>query len=138
MNELKTEAYVRTGSCLCGAITYKITGEMAKVTACHCSQCRKQTGTYYSASTIADDQIEIHDERDRLNWYSASEQAQRGFCSNCGSAMFWKRNSSKNMSVLVGTLDGESGLEFGKHIFAESKGDYYELPEDQTQFPEDG
>lgn len=124
---------VRTGSCLCGSVTYRVTGDMAKVTACHCTQCRKQTGTYYSASTIEDGQIEIHDEQGHLNWFNASEQAQRGFCSNCGSAMFWKRNSSKNMSVLVGTLDGETGLEFGQHIFTHDRGDYYKLPDDEKQ-----
>ena len=126
----------RKGSCLCGAITYTISGEMAKVTACHCSQCRKQTGTYYSASRLHDDQIVINDSSNSLRWYEASDDARRGFCSNCGSALFWKRNGSDHISVMVGTIDGKTGLQFGQHIFTDDKGDYYQLPDDEEKFPQ--
>ena len=38
----------KTGSCLCGAVAFEITGPLRPVIACHCHQCRKQTGTYMS------------------------------------------------------------------------------------------
>jgi hypothetical protein len=38
----------KTGSCLCGAVAFEITGALRSVIACHCHQCRKQTGTYMS------------------------------------------------------------------------------------------
>ncbi len=45
---------MKTGSCLCGAVAFEIRGELRPVIACHCIQCRKQTGNYMSATAAAD------------------------------------------------------------------------------------
>ena len=128
---------VRKGSCLCGGVTYKVTGPMSAVTACHCTQCRKQTGQYYSATRAFEEQFEISDEQGLIKWYRASKNAARGFCSNCGSALFWKSDTSPYLSVLAGSIDGDTGLSIGEHIFVADKGDYYEIDKNLPQFSTD-
>ncbi|MEO1143405.1 MAG: GFA family protein, partial [Pseudomonadota bacterium] len=73
---------VTKGSCNCGEITWEATGEMREIVACHCSQCRKQTGLYYAATNVADDCLTVHGES--LTWYQSSPEAKRGFCNTCG------------------------------------------------------
>ena len=123
----------RTGSCLCGAVSFETRGALRGVVYCHCSQCRKQTGHYYAATNVADDDLAIEGSGE-LNWYAASPEAKRGFCRVCGSALFWKRNGSKVTSVMAGAFDSPSGLAGQTHIFVADKGDYYEIKDDLPRY----
>ncbi len=122
-----------SGSCLCGAVRYKIEGPVKNVSCCHCSQCRKQTGLYYATVEMHKSVITI-DGADYLSDFRASEFATRQFCRECGSAMFWHRDDSEQIDVLAGTLDGPTGLLTRKHINCADKGDFYELPADGVKF----
>ncbi|PSL21289.1 glutathione-dependent formaldehyde-activating enzyme [Shimia abyssi] len=62
-----------------------------------------------------------------LRWFRSSKHAQRGFCSTCGSSLFWKMDGQEGISFGAGTLDGDTGLDTERHIFVEDKGDYYEI-----------
>ncbi|MEM8750616.1 MAG: GFA family protein [Pseudomonadota bacterium] len=127
---------MRVGSCNCGGVRYKIDGPLRAVVACHCGQCRKQSGHFFAATDAADADLTI-EESGSLKWYAASDFAKRGFCSECGSALFWKRNDSDKTSILAGTLDGKTGLRLDRHIFAADKGDYYELNDGLPVFDQD-
>ncbi len=124
-----------TGSCLCGAIKYTINGPLRDVTACHCSQCRKQSGHYYAATSAADADL-IIEGGDNLTWYEASDDAKRGFCKTCGSALFWKNNGENKTSILAGSLDGDAGVKLIDHIFVADKGDYYEINDGVPAYPQ--
>ena len=121
-----------TGSCLCGAVHFDVSGALRGVVYCHCSQCRKQTGHYYAATNVADSDIKVAGE-DRITWYAASPFAKRGFCSVCGSALFWKHNKSDEISVMAGAFDQPSGLKDEAHIFVADKGDYYDIADGLPQ-----
>ncbi len=120
---------IHTGACLCGAVHYTISGPLRGVVYCHCSQCRRQTGHFYAATNVSDDQIEIEGS-DGLTWYAASATARRGFCRTCGSALFWKPNGRNEISVMAGSFDTPSGLKSDSHIFVGDKGDYYDITDD--------
>ena len=117
---------MKTGSCLCGAVRYEVHGALRPVIACHCIQCRKQTGNYWSSTTVRDSELIITEARG-LKWYRSSDEARRGFCQECGSVMFWKKDGSKDTSITAGTIDGPTGAPLEGHIFCESAGDYYEI-----------
>jgi len=117
---------MRTGSCLCGAVKYEVHGPLRNVVACHCEQCRKQTGTYMSATAAKDTDLRIVEDRG-LKWYRSSDTARRGFCSECGTVLFWKGDGRDYTAITAGSLDGPSGLTLEGHIFCESAGDYYEI-----------
>ncbi|QHQ35733.1 GFA family protein [Algicella marina] len=114
------------GSCLCGAVTYVAEGPLRPVVACHCVQCRKTSGHYVAATAAARESVAIFGP---VAWYKSSETARRGFCPACGSSLFWDGPGS-HLSIHAGTLDGETGLQMIGHIFAATKGDYFELGDD--------
>ena len=122
------------GSCNCGGVSYIVKGSLRPTVACHCSQCRKQTGLYYAATSAVDSELTVS-ENGCLKWYAASETALRGFCAECGSALFWKEHGSNNTSILTGTLDGEAPA-IDRHIFCQDKGDFYEISDGLPQFPQ--
>jgi hypothetical protein len=115
---------MKTGSCLCGGVRFELRGPLDEVIACHCTQCRKQTGHHWASTHTADADLHLISS-DSLRWYRSSEQAQRGFCDRCGSSLFWKRVGATVTSVCVGSIYGSSGLTLGGHIFVADKGDYY-------------
>ena len=125
---------MKTGSCLCGALAFEINGPMGPVTACHCSQCRKQTGNYWASFHVAD--ADLHFTRKGgLKWFTSSEFAKRGFCKECGSTLFWKMNDSAETSVCPGSIDGKTGLHLKEHIFVADAGDYYVIADGDQRAP---
>lgn len=111
------------GSCLCGSVTFEVTGPMRPVVACHCTQCRKTSGHFVAATSAPRDKISVSGE---VKWYASSHNARRGFCPVCGSSLFWD-GPGENLSIHAGVLDGPTGLALAGHIFAADKGDYYEI-----------
>ena len=116
-----------TGGCLCGNVTYRVTGELRHIIACHCKQCRKTSGHHVAATSADRADIAISGD---VSWYQSSQDARRGFCGNCGSNLFWDAMAKPRISIFAGTLDGETGLQTEGHIFADDKGDYYTIPDD--------
>jgi len=117
------------GSCLCGAVTYRVSGPLRPVVACHCVQCRKTSGHFVAATSALRDRVTIDGE---VTWYHASETARRGFCGTCGTSLFWD-GAGVNLSIHAGTLDGPTGLTTAGHIYCADKGDYYEIADDLPQ-----
>lgn len=111
------------GSCLCGAVTYSVTGPMRPVVGCHCTQCRKATGHYVAATSASRETVTV---TGPLRWYQSSDFARRGFCDTCGSQLFWD-GPGPNLSIMAGSLESPTGLTLQGHIFTQTKGDYYTL-----------
>ncbi len=122
-----------SGHCLCGAVRFRTSGKLREVIACHCSQCRRQTGHFYAATNVQDDGLAVEG-AESVTWYRASDTASRGFCRTCGSALFWKGDGSDYTSIMAGAFDQPTGLKIGVHIFCADKGDYYEIADDAPQY----
>jgi hypothetical protein len=123
------------GSCLCKGVTFEVKGPLRPVIACHCSQCRKQSG-HFGAFTACDDTNMKLTSDSTLAWYAASSEAKRGFCKTCGSLLFWKGNGKNYTSIAAGSLDGATGLHLEGHIYCADKGDYYEITDGAYQKPQ--
>ena len=117
---------MKTGSCLCGGVKYQINGPMRPIVACHCSQCRKTSGNYVTATRVAKVDL-VFDSMSTLKWYKSSDVAERGFCGTCGSNLFWQRQVGENTSIMAGTIDPPTGLHIAQHIFVGDKSDFYDL-----------
>jgi hypothetical protein len=123
---------MRKANCLCGAISFTISGELASISVCHCGQCRRwhgNAGTYteapWSAITFA--------AQDQLRWYRSSNFARRGFCAACGSSLFWERIGADRVSIAAGALESPTGLAIDRHIFVADKPDWYEITDGLKQ-----
>lgn len=124
-----------TGSCLCGAVTFSVSGALAQPDACHCGQCRKQSGHYWASTDVPRAALTIAGEA-RLTWFQSSEKVRRGFCATCGSVLFWDPPARARIAVAMGAFDAPTGTYLHMHIFVADKGDYYDiadgLPQDIT------
>ncbi len=120
------------GSCLCGGVTWHSHASPRHSVACHCTQCRKTSGHYWSATQVPTDSLHMP-KSDTLRWFQSSPSARRGFCATCGASLFWETAGEGMTSIASGSIDGPSGLNTAKHIFTNDKGDYYELCETLPQ-----
>jgi hypothetical protein len=121
---------MKTGSCLCGAVKYEFDEPARAIIVCHCVQCRKQTGSMMHATAVTIDKFRLMEQRG-LKWYRASDAAERGFCGECGSVLFWKPDSGDRMSFTAGSIDGNTDLEIEGHIYCDFKADYFNVPQDE-------
>lgn len=64
-----------------------------------------------------------------LAWYVSSAEARRGFCKDCGSALFKEQTQGPKILVAVGSLDDTSMWKNVKNVFTEDAGGYYVMPE---------
>lgn len=123
------------GSCLCGTVGIEIDEPLEHAPeACHCHQCRKQTGHFFVGLNVRRTALKIAGE-EQVRWFQSSEQVQRGFCGACGSTLFWKPTIAGYAwtSVAMGCLDSELKAKIAKHIFVADKGSYYEIDDGAPQ-----
>jgi len=123
------------GSCLCGAITFEVGAELAPPDACHCSQCRKWTGHYFASTDVRRGNLQIHG-AEQLAWYQSSEKVRRGFCTTCGTSLFFDpldREKHDWIGIAMGAFDPPTGTRLALHIFVAEKGDYYDIADGLPQ-----
>ncbi|KPP89040.1 MAG: hypothetical protein HLUCCA08_02325 [Rhodobacteraceae bacterium HLUCCA08] len=118
------------GSCLCGAVTYEARGKVGAPAACHCTQCRKQSGHVWASAYLEDGTLDIAGE---VRWFRSSDKARRGFCPTCGSALFWTHDDDPFTCFSTGSIDGPTGLRLRGHIHTAAKGDYYDIAGTEPQ-----
>ncbi len=119
-----------SGSCLCGDVSFRASGTARDPAACHCSQCRKQSGHIWASVNVP---LEGFAHNGEVRWFSASADAERGFCPKCGSFLFWKSHTEDEIAVALGALDAPTGLTLERHIFTADKGDYYQITDSVRQ-----
>jgi hypothetical protein len=120
------------GSCLCGAVTFEVAGELSPPDACHCSQCRKQSGHYWASTDVPRASLTVKGESN-LTWYQASDRVRRGFCSKCGAFLFWDPLGKDRTAIAMGAFDKPTDTRLAHHIFVADKGDYYDIADGLPQ-----
>ena len=114
------------GSCMCGAVTFTVSVPLPAPDACHCTKCRKHSGHYFVSSDIPRSAVTI-DGLERVTWFQSSEKVRRGFCSVCGSSLFFDPPHKDWIAIALGAFDTPTQTKIAKHIFVANKGDYYDL-----------
>jgi len=125
---------MHTGSCLCNAVRFEVAGALAKPSACHCVQCRKWTGHHEAGTVVSREALTIHG-ADNLSWYRSSDKIRRGFCSVCGSSLFWEPLEKDWTSISMGAFDTPTKTGLALHIYVSQKGDYYDISDGLPQNP---
>lgn len=117
-----------TGRCLCGGVTFELSPPLREILVCHCSLCRR-AGTLAGAYTGVPAEAFRLTREDTLAWYRDVNERERGFCSRCGSTLFW-RSSADWVSVSAGALDGDGDLRVAGHIYVGSAAAWEHVPDD--------
>ncbi|KPM45064.1 hypothetical protein AK830_g1477 [Neonectria ditissima] len=115
-----------TGGCLCGAVRYTITFPSNHAFK---GECRKNTGSLLARfHNVPLSAVAYTSPQTTLKTYPATPGCARGFCSECGSFLFWRREDSDGTSMTVGTLDkdvlrrwGAVVAEAGTHLWCEDE-----------------
>jgi hypothetical protein len=121
-----------TGSCLCGAVQFTLIGDLPQPNACHCTACRKHSGHYEASVDVPRTALSVQG-ADHVAWYQSSEKVRRGFCSICGSTLFWDPVFQDWTAIAMGAFDTPTHTTLSRHIFVSEKGDYYEIADDLPQ-----
>lgn len=117
------------GSCLCGAVKFTVASDLPGPDACHCSQCRKSSGHYFSSTDVPKAAVTVEG-GDKVTWFQSSEKVRRGFCSTCGSPLFWDPIFRDWIGIAMGAFEAPTRTRLAKHIFTADKGDYYDIGDD--------
>lgn len=118
-----TEIIERNGSCLCGAVEVSVKLNSKSVGACHCSMCRKWGGGPALAVECGSD-AEFEGE-ENITVYNSSEWAERGFCSKCGSHLFYRLKQGGFYAIPVGLFQDSEEWALDHQIFIDEKPSFY-------------
>jgi len=125
----------QTGGCLCGSVTYRVDGPLRDVLHCHCANCRRVSGNFVASSGSATDDLVITDLGRSLRWYDLG-YARYGFCSTCGSSLFWQgAEHTDRTSIQAGSLDDASSISLAGVWFADEAQPHVTLDHSVPHFP---
>ncbi len=110
-------------SCLCDQINTEAESASENIGACHCSMCRKWSGGPLLAIDC-NDQVTFSGE-EKIAIFNSSEWAERGFCSTCGTHLFYRLKQNNQYIMPVGLFENEAGFTFDHQIFIDEKPSYY-------------
>jgi hypothetical protein len=127
------------GSCLCGAVTFAVTPPFSAFRYCHCSRCRKASGSAYAANLfVPETQFAWRKGEASIKRFDVAE-AQRfsvWFCPQCGSRVPHKIRTRTDYLVPAGLLETDPGARPQNSIFWASKAHWYVEPERMPTFRE--
>ena len=127
------------GRCLCGQVQFEIYGGLRDIVNCHCSKCRKFHGHYGAYTSVKVENLKMTEQK-CLKWYKSptdeTADVHRGFCSECGSSLFWHPKDQPHISIAAGSLDPPTNLKTMGHIWCGQIADYYKIEDDLLQFDE--
>lgn len=104
------------GGCNCGSVRYEMEAAALHHALCHCRDCRRSSGAPASAwALVRNDQITI---TGQPKAYASSEGAERLFCDNCGTSLFYRNETifPEMIDVMSATLDDPDAIPLGGQI----------------------
>ena len=125
-----------SGGCLCGAIRFEVARFVGPFELCHCSRCRKASGSAFAAMIgVKAEDFSWISGRDQIQRYEAPVQKhppgfRTAFCENCGSPMPGFEAADDWFEIAAGILDDDPGLRPDRHIFVECGSAWFEILDD--------
>jgi hypothetical protein len=126
------------GSCLCGAVKYEVSGEPKRFFHCHCTRCRKASGTGHASNLFIQPGV--------LKWLQGEEQLRafkvpeakrftNHFCATCGARLPRQAKDSDSVMIPAGSLDDAAPIGPQARIFSDSRASW-SCSDDLPVFPE--
>lgn len=136
----KVSTALLRGACLCEAVEYVVKDAFEYALNCHCSQCRRATGSAFKPlAGIGRGELSIVRGTDETLVYG-DDDAYDVHCRTCGSLLFSVVRDGAYVHVPMGTLKNEPAIRPSMHIFVGSKAPWYQIADDLPQhenFPPD-
>lgn len=126
-----------TGGCLCGTVRYEIAGRVSAIWYCHCSKCRKVTGSaFHPAALCRRASFRWTRGEDAVSEFRSPSGYTTRFCSRCGSSAPSVLPGGESVVLPVGALDQDPGSRPVRHIFVGSKAPWFEICDGRPEFDE--
>jgi len=125
------------GNCLCGRVHYEVTGPFEAFHICHCSQCRRSTGSAHASNIFTD--------KEKIQWLAGEDLVKRfdpeepgiiskAFCTHCGSLVPYISAKSGKLVIPAGSLSEDPGIRPQDNIFWEDRAEWYETVSEAPRF----
>ncbi|WP_242703853.1 GFA family protein [Candidatus Enterococcus moelleringii] len=122
------------GACLCGNVQITIPEIVEEITVCHCQMCQKFFGSsFLSLPGLSAEQFALQG-AEFVQRYASSQWAERGFCKNCGSSLFYHA-LGQDYFFPTGLFEGVTG-KIVQEIFYDKKPEFYQLQNDAPKLSE--
>jgi len=125
---------ILSGECFCRAVSYEVADEFAYALNCHCSNCRRTTGSAFKPfAGIAREKFRVTRGGDHLMIYG-DDAAHDAHCGRCGSLLYSLVRDGAYVHVAMGTLTGAPSIRPAAHIFVGSKAPWFEITDGLPQY----
>lgn len=131
-----TQSRRLSGKCMCGAVEYKVDDAFLYAMNCHCSNCRRTTGSAFKPfAGIERKKLELAASADDV-MRVGDENAHDAHCSRCGSLLYSIVREGAYAHIAMGTLVDEPSIRPTAHIFVGSKAPWFSITDDLPQYAE--
>ncbi|MBX9711939.1 MAG: GFA family protein [Xanthobacteraceae bacterium] len=131
-----TDRRMLSGQCQCGDVRYAVADEFVYAANCHCSNCRRTTGSAFKPfAGIARDRLRVTEGKDNLMIVGEAD-GHDAHCKMCGSLLYSVVRDGAFVHVAMGTLIDDPEIRPTKHIFVGSKAPWFTITDDLPQFEE--
>ncbi len=119
-----------TGRCLCGAVTFTAHEVDTDIHSCHCGMCRRWGGGPAFAASVGSVRF---DGEEHIGRYQSSDWAERGFCRECGTNLFYRLKEADHYVMWMGTFDDAAPFRLAGEIYIDDKPPGYDLAGDHPR-----
>jgi hypothetical protein len=118
-----------SGQCQCGVIRFKITPPTLFCAHCHCRYCRQAHGAAFVTWVgVGEGQLDLEQGEQQLTWFASSRQSRRGFCSCCGSTLFFESTLAPGeIHIARASIDGDIDRNPQVHAFCDHQVDWFTI-----------
>lgn len=125
---MTASASVKTGGCMCGAVTFSARAVPAVFGACHCDMCRRWTGSALLGVTVPLAGV-VWEGAEHIGKIQSSSWAERAWCQKCGSGLWFRVTQesaySDDIEIPIGLFDDPSGFQMTNEIYIDHKPDSF-------------
>jgi len=120
------------GSCLCGGVQFEVELPFTRAVYCHCSRCRKHSGTFGSiVGHVPMSQVHVLRGEELIRVFEPPGGRVKAFCSVCGSSLFGGAWPNGEMATIkLGAFDDDPQVRPMRHAYVDSRAPWDELPDD--------
>lgn len=125
-----------TAKCFCGTFEITVDGGFGDVRYCHCSQCRRKSGTAFTANArVKRSQFAIDGPREKMTEFEHKPGLFNAFCAVCGSPLFARSESDPDdIRVRLGGFEGDIDVKITGHVWVSSKAPWYSIQDNLPTF----
>lgn len=125
-----------SGGCQCGAVRFRVDGELGEASICHCRMCQKATGGVFGpyVSVTTADLVWTRGARKR---FQSSNKVHRGFCGDCGTPLTFEYGGAQHIGLAIGAFDRPGDIRFVEQLASSARLADFEALGDLPEHAED-